>query len=332
MTIDAHVSPPKRCLDPQSVEKLSGVFDEFEPWSGEIVEGRRRNFMGVVQPREMAHDKTAGYFESKRPDLSSGEGYAEWYSTYRSILRAKGSYAMVSLGAHFGGPLVNAYKMVQAMRPMPCRLIGIEGDPHMCSMLRRHAEDNGLPADCLTLINAVVSEDNKPILFPTSPVRTGANRALSTRGEIETVCDVAAANGHAVDMLRGLLTSGRSGLFLTLPGTEARAELQASSAVTVNDIIGPLDHVDYLEIDIQSTEIRALPPFMDLLKRRVGWIHLGTHGHDVHAELGRQFRDWGFSVEIDWLPETDYETPHGPFRTQDGVLALSNPAFDPRRA
>jgi hypothetical protein len=44
--------------------------------------------------------------------------------------------------------------------------------------------------------------------------------------------------------------------------------------------------------------------------------------------MGEMFRSHGFRIEIDWSPETAFETPDGSFATQDGVLAVANPAFD----
>ena len=50
------------------------------------------------------------------------------------------------------------------------------------------------------------------------------------------------------------------------------------SAVTLQDILGPFDSVDYVESDIQQSEILVFPPSMQLLKRKVRRVHIGTHG------------------------------------------------------
>jgi hypothetical protein len=141
---------------------------------------------------------------------------------------------------------------------------------------------------------------------------------------------VAAINdgGHAEFALAALLRDGTTRITTTLAGTDVEAELRLMSSVTLGDVLGPRDYVDYLEIDIQAAEERVLPPFIDLIARRVGWIHLGTHGQGVHDAMAEMFRSNGFRIEIDWNPESTYETPDGSFRTQDGVLAVANPKYD----
>ena len=60
------------------------------------------------------------------------------------------------------------------------------------------------------------------------------------------------------------------------------AEIKLVSAVTLRDVLAPFELVDYLDFDIQQSEIIVFPPFLDLLKRKVRRIHIGTHGKDVH--------------------------------------------------
>ena len=68
------------------------------------------------------------------------------------------------------------------------------------------------------------------------------------------------------------------------------AEIKLVSAVTLRDVLAPFEFVDYLDSDIQQSEIIVFPPFLDLLKRKVRRIHIGTHGKDVHRSLHELFR------------------------------------------
>ena len=67
------------------------------------------------------------------------------------------------------------------------------------------------------------------------------------------------------------------------------AEIKLMSCVTLKDLISPFDVVDYLESDIQQSEIVVFPPFIDLLRRKVRRILIGTHGIDVHHSLHELF-------------------------------------------
>ncbi len=315
-------------IDTTEATYLSAVLPTLTPWSGHLNAGRGCNFLGVLTPFDPAGNQPPRYVTKKLPTIADGEGFAEWVSTSRAITRAKERFTMVSLGAHYGGPLVNAVHLLRAMRPMPYRLVGVEGDPHMCAMVAEHFADNEVDIADLTLINAVVGGDNKPVIFPCATTRTGANAAISSAPAIDMLVESIKNAGHTEQAFASLLRDGTTGLFATLNNTDVQAELRLMSSVTLGDILGPLDHVDYLEIDIQSAEYTALPPFIDLMSHRIGWIHLGTHGLDVHDAMGEMFRSHGFRIEIDWSPETAFETPDGSFATQDGVLAVANPAFD----
>jgi hypothetical protein len=315
-------------IDAAEVARLTAGMPVVTPWSGTVEAGRGVNFLGVLTPHDPNDKRPAREVTKQVPVVADGEGFSEWISTGHAIARAKKRFTMVSLGAHYGGPMVNAVHLLRALQPLPYRLVGVEGDPNMCAMVADHFTDNHVSMAALTLINAVVGPDNKPVIFPCTTTRTGANAAISDGPAIDTLVESIRAAGHTEQAFASLLRNGTTGLFATLNGTDVQAELRLMSSVTLGDILGPLDHVDYLEIDIQSAEYAALPPYIDLMARRVGWIHLGTHGQGVHDAMADMFRIHGFRIEIDWNPETTYETPDGSFTTQDGVLAVANPKFD----
>ena len=316
-------------LDAAVVARLSSGLPNITPWAGHLAAGRHRNFLGVLLPDEGRDPGPARYVETRLPGVADGEGFSEWYSTAQAIARAKGSFSMVSLGAHYGGPMVNAVHMLRAVRPMPYRLLGVEGDPHLGAVMTEHFRENGVGSTSLTHINAVVGANNRPALFPCTEIRTGANSALTSVASIDAFVAAINDGGHAERVVASLLRDDNTTrITTTLAGTGVQAELRLMSSVTLGDLLGPLDCVDYLEIDIQAAEYRALPPFIDLIARRVGWIHLGTHTQVVHDAMAEMFKSNGFRVVIDWNPEATYETPDGSFRTQDGVLAVANPKYD----
>jgi hypothetical protein len=315
-------------LDAAVVARLSRGLPKLTPWAGYLSAGRQRNHLGVLSPDEGRDRRPARYVETRLPRVADGEGFSEWFSTAQAIARAKRSFTMVSLGAHYGKPMVNAVHMLRAVRPMPYRLVAAEGDPNLGPMLTEHFRENGVGSTSLTHINAVVGANNKPVLFPCTETRTGSNSALTSVDTIDAFVAAINDGGHAERSIAALLRDGTTGITITLAGTGVEAELRLMSSVTLGDLLGPLDHVDYLDIDIQAAELDALPPFIDLIARRVGWIHLGTHGQGVHDAMAGMFRSNGFRIEIDWNPEATYETPGGSFRTQDGVLAVANPKYD----
>ncbi len=105
------------------------------------------------------------------------------------------------------------------------------------------------------------------------------------------------------------------------------AEIKLVSATTLADVLGPFDRVDYLESDIQQSEILVFPPFIDLLKRKVRRIHIGTHGKDVHRTLHGLFEQHGWEIVFSYEPNNKFDSPLGGFVTNDGVLTVVNPVL-----
>jgi hypothetical protein len=97
------------------------------------------------------------------------------------------------------------------------------------------------------------------------------------------------------------------------------------SAITLQDILGPFDVVDYVESDIQQSEILVFPPYMTLLKRKVRRVHIGTHGREVHNTLLQLFQRDGWDIVFNYEPNSTFSSPLGKFSTNDGVLTAVNP-------
>jgi hypothetical protein len=95
--------------------------------------------------------------------------------------------------------------------------------------------------------------------------------------------------------------------------------------VTLGDILGPLRRVDFLEVDVQQSEIEVIPPFIGLLTRKVRRIHIGTHGASIHGQLRTLFIRAGWEIVFDYAPDAQHDTELGAFPTSDGILTARNP-------
>jgi hypothetical protein len=130
--------------------------------------------------------------------------------------------------------------------------------------------------------------------------------------------------GLAEQAVNNLLRYNSTGVLHDI-GAGVAGEVKFVSAVTLADLLWPFRRVDLLEVDIQQSEIVALPPFMDLLRRKVRRIHIGTHGADVHWELHRMFESRGWQIIFSYEPNARHESALGSFETNDGVLTVRNP-------
>jgi len=311
------------------------AFDDIEPYAGTPEAGFFADWLGVL------HDGTTRGFlglsreifggvavTTRRPVLSDGEPWFESVNHVEAARDAKGQYVMITLGACYGAQATGAAAALRAVNPMPFKLVAVEPDPVNFAWTKQHFRDNGMDPDDHWLINAVTGESNSPIFFPVGAPGSGAQNSFSTNEAAarENYVSALIGSGKQDEALRNLLLRNTTGLKKSLlPGEGFDAEITLLSAVTLADILGPFAFVDYLEADIQQSEILVFPPFMDILKRKVRRIHIGTHGVDVHDTLANLFRRKRWHIIFDFPPNSSHTHSLGSFNLCDGVLTVLNP-------
>jgi hypothetical protein len=194
--------------------------------------------------------------------------------------------------------------------------------------MRKHLRDNGIDPDAQWLIDSAISDVNEPIFFPIGGAGSGANNCMSIDQprERKILADQLIAQGKADEVLRNLMLHNTTGIITdVLPGQEINGEIVLVSAITLRDVLAPFDFVDYVEADIQQSEVRVFPPFLDLLKAKVRRIHIGTHGAENHDMLHDLFVKAGWEIVFNYGPNGVYESEIGKFEVNDGVLTVRNP-------
>jgi hypothetical protein len=315
------------------------VISSVKPWRGKVPAGYIVDFLGVVTPKEFL--EPWGYppcyvdgatLVAPLPTIGKypvGEDY--WFETVNWFLAAKearGRFVMMTLGALYGYQAVGCCRALQLVNPLPYKLVAVEAIPENMRRLRRLMRDNGINPDDQWLVEAAVSDSNEPALFPVGAPGAGSQNCVSTdnAGSRAGYVDRAIAEGRTEEVLRDLLLHNSTGFQKEVAGDVGlTAEIKLVSCVTLGDLLGPFDRVDYIEADMQESEIRAFPPFVDLLKRKVKRIHIATHGDKVHADLRDLFASKGWDVMFDYAPDRTHETPAGPLILNDGVLTVVNP-------
>lgn len=321
-----------------------GVFDSIKPWAGDVPAGFRPDFLGnmtnlryeglLTDPYHPLRSssyylQTVAPVPGVSPD-NNGEFWFEAANWVLAALDARDRYVMATLGASFGYQAVGSHRALQMLNPMPCKLIAIDPVAQNIEWARCHMLDNGINPDEHWLVQAAISDSNNPVFFPVGAPGTGTQNCVATN-EIrarEAYVRELVQQGAAEEALRNLLLYNTTGLTTDLlPGRNFMAEIKLVSAVTLSDILGPFDLVDYLEADMQQSEIIVFPPFIDLLKKKVRRIHIGTHGQDVHWTLHELFasRDW--EIVFSYEPDATHESGLGTFKTCDGVLTVRNPTL-----
>jgi len=317
------------------LQNYAHIFDDIRPFSGHVPLGYQVDFLGTLTDANFrtmfgVNPSTVGggTVQTRLPTIEDGEGWFEAVNWIEAARDARDRYVMVTLGACYGAQAVGSYRALQLLNPMPCKLVAVEPEPDNYHWTMRHMRDNGIDPDAQWLVRSAISDRNDPVLFPVGSPGSGAQNCFSTNENAarEHYAREIIAAGHVEDALRNLLIHNTTGVTKDLvPGHNFMAEIKVVSAVTLQDILAPFDLVDYVESDIQQSEILVFPPFIDLLKRKVRRIHIGTHGVDVHRSLHALFEQHGWDIVFNYEPNAKHANALGQFETNDGVLTLRNP-------
>jgi FkbM family methyltransferase len=311
------------------------VFNGITPWDGYVPQGYLVDFLGVLTDARFRapfgldpSTVGGGHVQTRLPTIADGEGWFEDVNWVVSAREARGRYVMATLGACYGSQAVGSCRALQLLNPMPYKLIALEPDPDNHEWTRRHMRDNGIDPDAQWILQMAISDGNAPVLFPVGSPGSGANNCVATNQDRSRriYASEIIASGRAEEAVRNLLINNSTGITKDLvPGENFLAEIKLVSAVSLDDILAPFDFIDYLESDIQQSEIVVFPPAMEGLKRKVRRIHIGTHGQDVHWTLHKTFEKQGWQIIFSYEPNAKHESALGSFTTNDGVLTVRNP-------
>ncbi|NQV60972.1 MAG: hypothetical protein HQ502_14995 [Alphaproteobacteria bacterium] len=321
-----------------NLELYRDTFDGMEPFSGHVEKGYLIDFIGQrtdanfraiwgVDPAATGGCEV----QTQMPSLEDGEAWFECFNWVAAAREARGSYVMMTLGACYGGQAVGSYLALQALNPMPAKLVAVDGVPENMAMTRKQFRDNGIDPNDHWLIEAAMSGDNQPVLFPVGSPGSGAQNCVITNSGANrmAILELAKRSGATEKLAQSLLLRNSTDLTINLaPDSEYdfTGEITFVSAVTLQDLLAPFPRVDFVEADLQQSERLVFPPAMDALTKKVRRVLLGTHGQDTHDMMVRLFRERGWDILFDYSPGQSYETPYGAFDMNDGVLTAVNPA------
>jgi FkbM family methyltransferase len=311
--------------------EVEALLQRISPWSGEVPSGYSVDFLGILTDGRFLWNK-AGPFGGRHETTSlptvatHGEGWFEVASWLLSARDARDRYVAISLGAAFGAQLVGAWKALDAINPLPARLVAVEPVPEQCRWMRSLMTTNGIDPDDHWIIQAAVGADNEPVLFPVGAPGSGLNESVITNSaeSRQAYADLLRRGGHAERVLDNILLHNSTGVMRDL-GHGYSGEVKFVSAVTLRDVLAPFDRVDLLEVDVQHAEADVILPFMHLLDRKVRRVHIGTHGREAHDLLRARFARAGWEIMFDFAPNACHATARGPMDLGDGILSARNP-------
>lgn len=318
-----------------ALEAYGNLFDDIMPWCGPVPRGFAVDFFGTLidlRFRRLLGVDPEGVSErivrTKLPTIGNyGEGWFEAANWVLAANEAKNRFVMMTLGACFGYQAVGAFKAVQALSPMPCKLVVVEPEPQNLAWARQHFSDNYIDPSDHWFVPMALSDTSAPVFFPVGSPGTGAHNLMWSNHESERriYFHEVMNNGNCEKVLQRILLENATGITRDITGRNNLAEIRLVSAVTLMDLIAPFELVDYIEADIQMSEIIVFPPAIDVLNRRVKRVHIGTHGDEAHLGMRKLFVENGWDVVFDFSPMKSHQTALGSFEANDGILTVRNP-------
>jgi hypothetical protein len=175
---------------------------------------------------------------------SYGEGWPEVADWLYSARDATDQYVAISLGAAYGAQLVGAWKVLQAINPLPVKLVAVEPVPQNCAAIRRHMTGNGIDPNENWILQAALGDDNEPILFP---VGSGAGPSASvgnsnTKEFRQAFADMFRLRGQCGRVLRNIFLHNSTGVVRDLGagfGAELKFKKQTFAAAAIMSVECP---------------------------------------------------------------------------------------------
>ncbi|MEN0653293.1 MULTISPECIES: FkbM family methyltransferase [Hyphobacterium] len=277
--------------------KHAAVFDHFSPKQVVASGYSIYDFLGVTTDSRFKKgwSKFAPPRGSKyTPPLPSlNEHYFDWILTLESVARAAGAYRMIELGAGWGTwSVIGATAARQSARIDAIEIVAIEADHTHYDWMRRHFASNDLTGETMHLIHGAVAPKAGTVRFP-------------------ILEDPSEDYGASMKQVH----SGRP--FIDVPAYTLASLMDRMSGT-----------VDFVHVDIQGAEYDIIPPIMDLLRKRVKSMMIGTHTSlEKHHEMSELFRRNGWRETMNYPRGELCVTPYGNVQFGDGLVAVENPDF-----
>ena len=184
--------------------------------------------------------------------------------------------------------MIAAIAIRQCHGDLPMKLIGVEAEPTHLRWMKDHFRDNGLDPERHMLIEAAIDEKEGEVCF--------------------WIGDADAWYGQAI-----------------AHGMQPSERVQWVKAITLNQVLDGLDHVDLIDLDVQGAELVVLRSAIGELDKKVKRVHIGTHSHDIEYGLRELFRQHNWYKANDYCLGSREITPWGDIEFGDGVQTWINP-------
>jgi FkbM family methyltransferase len=212
------------------------------------------------------------------PDDALHAETIEYLAALTAVESANGSFTAVELGAGYGPWIVFSAKAAQQRGLGPIKLKAVEADLQRHELMRSNLGDNGLP---VPEVNSHIAEDGIDVSLVHGAV-SDKNGTLSFGSQ--SLLDWGASpieGGGSVDY-RGMTV-----------------DTDIVNAYTIESVLADLQTVDFMHMDIQGFEYKAIRASLDSLQRKVRVLLIATHSRQLEGEIMGLLHDNGWRLQYE---------------------------------
>jgi hypothetical protein len=289
------------------------IFDYFQPYAGPTPADCNIGYLGDrVQLKFFDVPDMTPLRHFVAPIPSIDEEYFEWIDLLQAVLEAGPTFTMLELGAGFGRWSARGALAARQLGK-DIRLGVAEAEPRHQGWLHSHFEANGISKDRYALFDKAISGEAGPAVF-----MVGAPEGV--------LPDAWFGQQMASSDLAGLPVVGDYH-GLPLYETETGWRCIEVEKIPLSQVLARYDHIDLIDFDLQGAEADAIGEAIDGLSAKVRRLHIGTHGHEIEADLRAILSAAGWTCLRDFECHGAHMTPFGPCDFVDGVQSWVNPRF-----
>ena len=109
--------------------------------------------------------------------------------------------------------------------------------------------------------------------------------------------------------------------------TERDSHIKVVNSVSLQTLLQDLNIVDFIDLDVQGTELKILSSVPKNMWDKVKLVHIGTHSTQIEKGLRKLFTKLGWNSKFDFAMGKEAQTEYGIISFQDGVQSWTNPRF-----
>lgn len=224
--------------------EVDSLLAQVVPWSGYVPDGYTADFLGIFTEGRLLWNSKGpfggAFISTQLPTLESyGEAWLEVADWFFAACEATGRYVAISLGAAFGAQLGGAWKALQAINPLPAKLVAVEPVLQNCASHRRHMAFNGIDPNEHWILQAALGADSDPVLFPVGASGAGPSANIGDSNPKtfrQTLADSFRLRRQSGRVLKNILLYNSTGVVRDL-GAGYSGEVKFVSALKLEDVL-----------------------------------------------------------------------------------------------